>query len=269
MNAADIRKAVPREAFVPETIWIRRDDGWAIPITRQDDPHEWERIVNADDEPVITQVDDGATGKGTWPTSSGSSPEVMAVMLNALDVRPGMRVLEIGTGTGYNAAVLATIVGAENVTTVEIDETIAGHARAALGRAGYPVHLVVADATDGHPPNAPYDRIIATAAVHQIPPAWIRQTRPGGLIVVPWGPTFHPDWPLCRLSVLPDGTAAGRFIGPSSFMPLRGQRLPQAVIHETERRWAAAGKPDCTRYGITVTGQGQHIWLDTPGSTVG
>lgn len=268
MTPQDVRRAVPREAFIPDTIWIRRDDGWAVPITRQDHPHEWERIVAADDEPVITQVDDGATERGTWPTSSGSSPEVMADMINALDVRPGLRVLEIGTGTGYNAAVLATIVGAENVTTVEIDPAIAEKARAALDETGYPVHLVITDGTHGYPPHAPYDRIIATAAAHQIPDDWIRQTKPGGVIVVPWGPTFHPDWPLCRLTVQPDGTATGRFIGPSSFMPLRSQRLPQSVIHDTEQRWIKAGRPDCTRFGITITDEGQRIWLDTPSTTV-
>ncbi|RAY16683.1 protein-L-isoaspartate(D-aspartate) O-methyltransferase [Actinomadura craniellae] len=268
MKPADIRRAVPREAFVPDTIWVRRADGWAVPLSRRDAPREWERIVAADDEPVITQVDDGATGKGTWPTSSGSSPEVMAIMLDALQVRPGLRVLEIGTGTGYNAAVLATIAGPRNVTTLEIDATIAEQARTALDRAGHPVHLVVADATHGYPPHAPYDRIIVTAAAHHIPYAWIRQTEPGGLIVVPWAPTFHPDWPLCRLTVHPDGTATGRFIGPSSFMPLRGQRLPQSVIHDTEQRWADAGEPDCTRYGITVTAQEQQIWLDTPDTVI-
>ena len=88
MTPEDIRRAVPREAFVPDTIWIRRYDGWAVPITHQDHPQEWERLVGADEEPVITQVDDGASDKGTWPTSSGSSPEVMAVMINALDVHP-------------------------------------------------------------------------------------------------------------------------------------------------------------------------------------
>lgn len=268
MTPDDIRRAVPRESFVPDTIWIRRDDGWAIPITRHDHPDEWERIVSADDEAVITQVDDGAADRGTWPTSSGSSPEVMAYMINVLDIHPGMRVLEIGTGTGYNAAVLATIAGAQNVTTVEIDPAIAANARAALADTGYPVHLVVADGTQGYPPNAPYDRIIVTAAAHQIPYAWIRQTKPGGLIVVPWGPTFHPDWPLCRLTVHPDGTATGEFIGPSSFMPLRSQRLPQSMIHDTEQRWIDAGRPDCTRYGITITDTGQHIWLDTPATPV-
>jgi protein-L-isoaspartate(D-aspartate) O-methyltransferase len=264
MNAADIRRAVPREVFVPDTIWVRRDDGWAVPLRRQENPQGWERLVGLDDEPVITQVDDGAADKGTWPTSSGSSPEIMAIMIDALDLGAGMRVLEIGTGTGYNAAVLAWLVGTENVTTVEIDATVADQARRALDKAGFPVQVVIGDGADGYPPNAPYDRIIVTAAAHRVPYTWVEQTRPGGLVLVPWGPTFHPDWPLCRLTVRANGTAEGRFIGPSSFMPLRGQRLPQAVIHETEEKWINAGRPDCTRYGVTVIPEGQRIWMDTP-----
>ncbi|WP_131737876.1 methyltransferase domain-containing protein [Actinomadura roseirufa] len=263
MKASDIRLAVPREDFVPDVIWVRRDDGWAVPLSRKDDPEEWNRLVAGDDQPVITQVDDGATDKGTWPTSSGSSPEIMAIMIDALDVRPGMRVLEIGTGTGYNAAVLAWLLGTPNVTTVEIDATVAEHARDALRAAGYPVRVVTADGLKGHPENAPYDRIIVTAAVTHVPYAWVEQTKPGGMILAPWAPTFHPDWPLCRLTVQADATAEGRFIGPSSFMPMRGQRFPQSVMHEAEEEWTRLGEPAFGRFGVTVTPTGQQIWLDS------
>lgn len=260
-------EAVPRELFIPDTIWIRREDGWAVPLRRADDPERW-RQACLSDEPVITQVDDGAEDKGVWPTSSSSAPHVMATMIDALDLDEGMRVLEIGAGTGYNAAILAHIAGAENVTTVEIDATLADHARHALRRAGYPVEVVTGDGIHGYPDNAPYDRIIVTAAVHEVPYAWIEQTRPGGLILVPWAPTFHPDGPLAALTVRADGTAEGRFGSPAWFMPLRGQRRSQRVLQQARERWVAAGKPDATRFGVTVTPDGQRIWLDSPDNPV-
>ncbi|MFC6886512.1 MULTISPECIES: methyltransferase domain-containing protein [Actinomadura] len=268
MDASDVRRAVPRELFVPERVWVRREDGWMVPLLRSEEPEEWERLVASDDEAVITQVDDGAHEKGTWPTSSSSSPEIMAIMLDALDVREGMRVLEIGTGTGYNAAVLASRAGPRNVTTVEIDPEISARAREALDKAGFAVRVVTGEGAEGYPPGAPYDRVIVTAAVHRVPYVWVEQTRPGGVIVVPWGPTFHPEWPLARLVVGKDGVAEGRFTGPSSFMPLRGQRVPQAVMHEAEERWERAGRPECGRYGVTVGPDGQVVWLDEPSKPV-
>ncbi|SNR97623.1 rRNA adenine N-6-methyltransferase family protein [Actinomadura mexicana] len=217
---------------------------------------------------MITQVDDGATERGVWPTSSSSAPRVMAMMLDALDLRPGMRVLEIGTGTGYNAALLAELTGAENVTTVEVDASLADHARRALKRAGYPVIVITDDGMLGHPDHAPYDRIMATAAVREVPYAWVQQVRPGGLILVPWVASFHPDEPLAVLSVGRDGTAEGRFGLPAWFMPMRSHRLQQQTIRETGERWAAAGEPEASRYGVTVTPAGQRIWLDSPDNRI-
>ncbi|MFC6931072.1 methyltransferase domain-containing protein [Actinomadura yumaensis] len=192
----------------------------------------------------------------------------MVTMIDALGVQPGMRVLEIGTGSGFNAAVLAHLLGAENVTTMEIDAALAEHARTALDRAGYPVHVVTGDGAEGYAAGAPYDRVVVTASVHTVPYAWIEQTKPGGILVVPWAFTFHPDGPLAKLTVRNDGTAEGRFIGPGFYMPVRDQRVRQAVLHETRERWSKAGEPSCTRYGVTVTRDGQRIWLDTPDNPV-
>lgn len=267
MELPDVFRRVPREAFIPDVVWVRRDDGWAVPLRREDDPDRWMALVRSDDS-VITQVDDGATEKGTWPTSSASAPHIVATMLEALDVHAGMRVLEIGTGTGYNAALLAELAGASNVTTIEFDPDLAENARKALRQAGHPVEVVTGDGVDGHPANAPYDRVIATAAICELPYAWVEQTRPGGVVVVPWGPTVHPDEPLAVLTVGTDGTARGRFTDPAWFMPLRGQRLPQDVRHRTRERWEAQGKPDASRFGITVTRDRQTIWLDDPGGHV-
>ncbi len=189
-------------------------------------------------------------------------------MINELDLSSGMRVLEIGTGTGYNAAVLAYLLGAQNVISVEIDPEVAEEARKALAKIGYSPTVVTGDGEDGYMRCAPYDRIMVTAAAHTVPYAWVEQTRPGGMILVPWAPTVHPDAPLLRLTVRDDGTADGRFIAKAGFMPLRAQHLLPRVSHETEERWTKAGCPDYPRYGVTVTAEGQRVWLDSPANPV-
>lgn len=268
MSAGEVLGRVRRELFIPETIWVPVEGtGWLEPLRRAEDPDGWRREVESE-RSVITQVDDGVTERGVWPTSSSSGPHIMARMLDALGVRAGMRVLEVGTGTGYNAALLAELAGAQNVTTVEVDAFLADHARQALERAGYPVTVITGDGMLGCQHRAPFDRIIVTAAVGEVPYAWVEQTRPGGLILVPWVASFHPDEPLAALEVKADGTAVGRFGCPAWFMPMRSQRLQQQTIRETEERWAAAGKPEASRYGVTVTPQGQRIWLDSPGDPI-
>lgn len=268
MSPADALQRVPRAAFIPEVVWVRRDDGWAVPLRRADDPDRWMELVMSG-ESVITQVDDGVTEKGVWPTSSASAPHIVAAMLDALDVEAGLKVLEVGTATGYNAALLAELAGPSNVTTIEIDPGLAAHARAALHEAGYPLQVVTGDGTGGYADNAPYDRVLATAAVCELPYAWVRQTRPGGLIVAPWGPTVHPDEPLAVLEVGDNGVAEGRFTVPAWFMPMRGQRVPQDVRGRTRAMWVELGRPDAARFGLTVTHAGQRVWLDTPDRPIG
>ncbi len=124
------------------------------------------------------------------PTSSSSQPTIMAYMLDQLGVAPGQRVLEIGAGTGYNAALLQRLVGTGSaggaVVTVDLDEDVARQAAAHLAEAGYPdVTVVPGDGAAGYPPGAPYDRVIATVGVSDLAPAWLDQLAPGGRIVVP------------------------------------------------------------------------------------
>lgn len=268
-TAREALAAVSRERFIPETVYVPGPDHRLVPLRRSEDPERWRRLVDSEDEAVIIKVGpDPLIGKGLVSLSSSSSPEIMAAMVDALELESGVRILEIGAGSGYNAAVLAYILGAGNVISVEIDPEVADRARSALDKAGYPVQVVTGDGEDGHPPGAPYDRVISTAAAHTVPYAWVEQTRPGGMILVPWAPTIHPDWPLARLTVLGDGTARGRFIGRAGFLPLRAQHLLPRVSHEAEQRWQAAGEPERTRYGVTVTRDGQRIWLDTPDNPV-
>lgn len=90
---------------------------------------------------------------------------------------------------------------------------------------------------------------------------WVRQVRPGGLIVVPLAAAVHPEWPLAVLRVGADGTARGRCIGLSPFMPLR-ERVSAQSVRE------AAGRPEASRFGVTVTQRGQRVWMDSPDDLV-
>lgn len=228
--------AVPRHEFVPGTVWVENHaDGGSpafVPLAYEQDPDRWLRLAYTD-EGVVTQVDDGyPTGPGaggSLPSSSASSPVMVAVMLAALEVREGHRVLEVGTGTGYNAALLAHRLGAEQVTSIEIDSEIATHARKALSEAGFgAVRVVTGEGALGYPPGASYDRVIVTAACHRIPYTWVEQTRPGGRIVLPWADTYTGG--LLVLTVAEDGTARGRIVAESTFMWLREQRATRGAV---------------------------------------
>src|SRR5690606_16996328 len=135
-------------------------------VTQLDnDPHRWQ-TARASDKPT----------PGT-PTSSSTAPGLMALMLEALDVHDGHRVLEVGTGSGYNAALLCHRLGSSMVATVEVDPAVAGAALDSLRAAGYRPAVAVADGSAGHPEGAPYDRLIATCSATAVPPAWIDQVR--------------------------------------------------------------------------------------------
>jgi protein-L-isoaspartate(D-aspartate) O-methyltransferase len=151
-------RTVPREEFVPRTAPA---DVYADAVIPVSDP------------------------QGHWRTTS-SQPGMMALMLEQLDLRRGHRALEIGTGTGYNAAVMSELVGPEgSVDSVEIDEVTAREAAAALDRVGYSVAVHAADGADGWPEGAPYDRIIATVAVWDLPQPWFDQAAQDARIVAP------------------------------------------------------------------------------------
>jgi protein-L-isoaspartate O-methyltransferase len=230
--------AVPREVFIPEVIW-RYDGDDLVPLRRSQDPDEWLRRVYGP-RYIVTQVDDGSPPgpeeRGRVATSSASRPDIVALMLDAGRVEPGMRVLEIGTGTGYTAALLAHQLGARNVTTIEIDPDLAARAGVALAPAGYgEVTVICGDGARGHPAGAPFDRVLSTVAAPRVPDAWIAQTRPGGLVVTPWSSAYKPAG-LLSLTVGDDGTATGGLVNTTiSFMELRDQRIPRATLADIVR----------------------------------
>lgn len=119
--------------------------------------------------------------------SSASQPSMIVIMLQQLALQPGMRIMEIGAGTGYNAALLAEITGPSGeVVTIDLDQLIVDEARAHLDRAGYPqVQTICADGAQGYAAKAPYDRIELTVGSYDIAPAWREQLVEGGVLLIP------------------------------------------------------------------------------------
>src|SRR5690625_874242 len=141
-------------------------------VDRQADQDRWLEVAYEDTQ-LNTQVDDGTENGTGYPTSSASMPSIVANMLTKLDAAPDMSVLEIGTGTGYNAALLCHLLGEDAVTTIEVDPTVAEQARARLASAGFAPLVVTGDGTQGWSARAPFGRVISTQAVKRVPSAWI------------------------------------------------------------------------------------------------
>jgi len=168
------------------------------------------------DEAVAVQFD------GAVATSSASQPSMMAIMLEQLDLRAGQRVLEIGAGTGYNAALMARIVGPSGaVTAVDIDEGLVDRAAVHLAAAGVDgVQLVVADGALGHPPGAPYDRIVLTVGSDDVRPEWVAQLSPGGRLLLPLA--VRGSQLSTALDLGPDGVLRSHSVRSCAFIRLRG-----------------------------------------------
>jgi protein-L-isoaspartate(D-aspartate) O-methyltransferase len=192
---------VPRERFVPEVL---AQQGL-------------ESVYS--DQAFVTKADPGGL-----PLSSSSQPALMAKMLELLDLHPGQRVLEIGAGTGYNAALLAQLVGSGGkVTSIDVDKDLARRARGALKDAGYKASVVVGDGRGGWPDAAPYDRIIVTACADEIPRPWLEQLEDGGRLELPL--RLDPD--RAAIQVIPVFERRGDRLRSTAltwggFMPLHG-----------------------------------------------
>ncbi|MFI6586193.1 methyltransferase domain-containing protein [Embleya sp. NPDC050493] len=223
-------EATPRDAFAPDRLWRWDGEGY-VPVDRVVDKDAWVSLVYAGpDDAAVTQVVDGV------PTSSLSCQAVVVDMLDSLLLEPGHRVLELGTGTGWNAALAARRAGPGNVVSVEVDPELAGVARKALAEAGLDVCVGVGDGAAGRASEQPWDRVISTYAVERVPWAWIAQARPGGRVVTPWGRLGH-----VALTVAEDGRSASGWVqGLATFMPARG--TPAERRFADVRGNAAAGQ---------------------------
>ncbi|WP_424531068.1 methyltransferase domain-containing protein [Sphaerisporangium viridialbum] len=251
--------AAPRHLFLPYVAWAMPYGQPAHVIDRHSDAAGWLGAAYAD-HPVVTQVDDGRTDireaeTGNCFSSSLSAPGAVMSFLDLLSPYSGDKVLEVGTGTGWTAALLSHRVGETNVTSIEIDETVSAIAAENLKLAGHSPRLMVGDGLAGYPEGAPYDRVHVTCGVYEIPYSWVEQTRPGGLIVLPWSPPFESGHNLA-LTVTNKGTAVGRFSGGSSYMMARSQRHPdKPPLVQGRRSETAADSRRILRagYGADVT----------------
>lgn len=150
-----------------------------------------------------------------------SQPYIVAVMTELLDLQPDDRVLEIGTGSGYQAAILAGL--ARRVYSIEIIQPLAERADGVLRRLGYGnVETRVGDGYYGWEEQAPFDAIIVTAAADHVPPPLIRQLGPGGRMLIPVGSRFMTQQ-LVLVEKTADGTPTTRLLMPVRFVPLTGE----------------------------------------------
>ncbi len=183
-------RCVPRERFVPDL----------------------DVVGVYDDRAQLVKEDAGGT------LSTISQPTMVAIMLELARLAPGDHVLEIGTGTGYNAALLGNLVGsAGSVVSIDVEEDLIGGAAAVLtdlGASNVVVH--VADGRDGWPDEAPYDCVMATVGVRSVPPAWRVQTADGGRLLAPLL-----DSQTLQVERRDGDSWTAEATSPASFIPLR------------------------------------------------
>jgi protein-L-isoaspartate(D-aspartate) O-methyltransferase len=212
-------RATPRHRFLDRVFqFSRKSERWREVITR--DPGREELRVVYSDRALITHLSSPAGHAGGMPTSSSSQPSLMAQMLEDLQLLPGQRVLEIGAGTGYNAALLAHIVGPKRVVSVDVDRDVLSEAWDHLR--AYPEHgveLKHADGRYGYPEAVPYDRIMVTAATPDLEPAWIDQLTPEGLLLAPL--SLAPGLAYLVRGGMTDGIFQGQLTRAAYFMTLR------------------------------------------------
>ncbi|MFD4522479.1 methyltransferase domain-containing protein [Streptomyces sp. NPDC058470] len=279
----EVFEAVPRHLFVPY-YYVGGGGGFERVWGEDPDPRSRERWLRGAyaDGPLATRVRDGEL------LSSSSQPSLMAKMLTELEVRDGDAVLEIGAGTGYNAALLAHRLGDALVTTVDLDPEITESARRHLATAGYHPTVVTGDGARGVPERAPFDRIIVTCTLPTVPHAWLPQCTPGARILAPLATG------LITLRVRDGGHAEGRFLHTAAyFVPLRGGSRPEPEPphlgglpprarsdelfrflltltagsldpYEAYALWEREERPVRERYGVTVSGERAWAWLDDP-----
>ena len=219
-------KQVPRHPFIDQFFLLetsnRRVQWRQVQPSSVQNIDAWLRAVYMN-QPIVTAYDEYNT-----PTSSSSSPDAMVLMLETSELRPGLRVLEIGTGTGYNAALLAHIVGDPHmIFTVEIDAALASRAQHILDLvAGEGITVCTGDGLHGYALGAPYDRMIATGSYHKVPLDWLDQLQPGGILLMNLRGHLGACAFLKIVKADQGRVAHGTFLAGSDFMELRDDQAP-------------------------------------------
>lgn len=178
------------------------------------------------------------------PPSSTSQPALVANMLELLELERGMNVLEIGAGTGYNAALMQEIVGeGGHITTIDIQEDVAEQTKRLLRDASYDkIEVIAGDGAFGYPKNTPYDRIIATIGCPDISFTWVEQLADDGFMLIPLQHGGEGFDPLTRIWK-EDGKLIGRFVGSSGFMSIRGELEVKQRISFAKQRSLRSKEP--------------------------
>lgn len=244
----DAIAAVPRHLLVP-TAYEQDHSGRWTPWSTVDD---LDRVYSP--ETLITDIDPAGIA-----VSSSTKPDLMARMLELLDARPGHRVLEVGTGTGYNAALLSHALGDEHVHSVDIDPDLVDAARARLAAIGYRPTLAAVDGAAGLPEHGPYDRIIATCSVPRVPWAWAQQLADDGVILADVKVALSAG-NLVRLTRETDGTLTGRFTTRwAGFMAMRHHTAPTIPGPSPTSRDDATTRP--TSMGLARVWETPPLWF--------
>jgi protein-L-isoaspartate(D-aspartate) O-methyltransferase len=219
---------------------IRREAKYTTAYTGRE--HFSERVMSAMRDVdrrdfVLTRYENQAYENGPLPIGHGqtiSQPYIVALMTDLLELTPDSKVLEIGTGCGYQAAILSRL--AKQIYTIERVEPLAREAAQRLQKLGYHnVEVRCADGYFGWPDKAPFDAIIVTAAAAQIPPSLVAQLKPGGRMIIPVGLQYMPQQ-LLLVTKDESGDSQTRFILDVAFVPLVSQQdsvTPQNAHSDT------------------------------------